>query len=220
MSANGISHLSSKAARQVAKLDLAQTKRSNVGQIGYRINHVYDLELLPLPYGYTDDQTVNPLQYGRPWLPYASGVYRTTYTGNYDGNVNWFATATVAGTQSAGNFEIISEPTDTSEQFICYFRPDYTGTWTFSMNSDDKAYLWLGTVAQTGYTSGNALIATNNSSASGTISLLAGHFYPLRLQFSNGGGPGFLSLNYSHTGQSATTDYTNKLYYNNSTHGF
>jgi len=220
MSANGISHLSSKAARQVAKLDLAQTKRGNVSQIGYRINNVYDLELLPLPYGYTDDQTVNPLQYGRPWLPYATGAYRTTYTGDFNGDANWFATATAAGTQTATNFQIVTEPTNTSEQFICYLRPDYTGTWTFSMNSDDKALLWIGTTAQSGYTSGNALISTNNNTATGTISLLAGHFYALRLQYSNAGGPGSLGLSYSHTGQSATTDYTNKLYFNNTTHGF
>lgn len=46
MSANGISHLPTKAARKAAKLALAKTKRSAVGTIGYRPLHTLDTSLV------------------------------------------------------------------------------------------------------------------------------------------------------------------------------
>jgi hypothetical protein len=56
MSANGISHLPTKAARKAAKLALALAKRAAAGTNGYRPLH----SLLPSP------QTT-PLVPGRPW---------------------------------------------------------------------------------------------------------------------------------------------------------
>ena len=233
MSLNGISTLSTKQAKQVAKLELAQLKRQGYLLAGngsvisgpdtsanyYRAYNHYDITTLPLAYVYTDDQTVNPLQDTRPWLPLEAGGFRKTYSGNFDGVATWFATATSTGTTVTANFAIPSEPTSTSEQYLGYIRSDYTGTWTFSMNSDDKALLWIGANAVSGYTAGNALIATNNNTVTGTISMVAGHFYPVRLQYGNGPGPGVLDLTYAHTGQSATNNFTGKLYYNRLTNG-
>lgn len=54
MSKNGISHLSTKAARKAAKLALAQTKRATSNTNGYRPLHVLDTAL--------KSPTV-----GRPW---------------------------------------------------------------------------------------------------------------------------------------------------------
>jgi hypothetical protein len=45
MSANGIAHLSTKQAKQVAKLNLAQTKRTAAGN-GHRALHTYDINKL------------------------------------------------------------------------------------------------------------------------------------------------------------------------------
>lgn len=42
MASNGISTLPTKAARKVAKIALAASKRSAVGTNGYRSNHTYD----------------------------------------------------------------------------------------------------------------------------------------------------------------------------------
>jgi hypothetical protein len=93
MSANGIAHLISgdgsdpvanKAARQVAKLDIAQAKRqgkivADDGTISgsvdsskpyYRTNNVYDLDALSLAYGTTAD--ADPLLPARPWVGIAS----------------------------------------------------------------------------------------------------------------------------------------------------
>ena len=68
MAANGISTLPTKEARQIAKLELAQTKRQQAGTPGYRVLNNYNTELLPAVY---DGNTVVP-QYpelvpGRPW---------------------------------------------------------------------------------------------------------------------------------------------------------
>jgi hypothetical protein len=69
MSQNGISHLSTKQARQVAKLDLAQTKRTASGN-GHRARHTYDINQLPTKYSgnnIVDNANPSGLQQGRPW---------------------------------------------------------------------------------------------------------------------------------------------------------
>ena len=49
MAQNGISTLSTKQAKQKAKLDLAQTKRTAAGT-GHRALHTYNINLLPTKY--------------------------------------------------------------------------------------------------------------------------------------------------------------------------
>jgi hypothetical protein len=62
------------AQRQVQKLDIAQSKRQNDPGSNnpnvpyYRAANVYNITRLPLPEGYSDGSTVNPLQPGRPWI--------------------------------------------------------------------------------------------------------------------------------------------------------
>ena len=73
MSANGISTLASKEARQVAKLDAAQTKRQaggNVSVIAYRTLNTYNIDLLPTKFSgnsIVDNPNVGGLAQGRPW---------------------------------------------------------------------------------------------------------------------------------------------------------
>ena len=143
----------------------------------------------------------------------SAGIRKVTYSGDWNGTVSFFNTATSTGSSVATNFTIASESTNTSEQYFGVFLADYTGTWTFALSSDDKAALWIGDTAGFGYTSGNALVTTNNNSASGTISLVAGQYYPIRVMYGNGPSAGTLGLTYAHTGQSATSDYTGKLFY-------
>lgn len=74
MAANGISTLSTKQAKQEAKLALAATKRAaggNTAAIAYRTLHTLDINLLPTKYsGNTliDNPNVGGLQLGRPWI--------------------------------------------------------------------------------------------------------------------------------------------------------
>ena len=92
MSANGISNLSTKQAKQLAKLDLAQLKRRGFtlaadGSVVsgpdtnvpfYRARNEYDINLLPTQYvGNTAVKNTAPLplQQGRPWIELPLPVY-------------------------------------------------------------------------------------------------------------------------------------------------
>ena len=65
MAANGISTLATKEARQIAKLDLAATKRATTGR-----RSTYNRALLPAPYTGNVAVPANgaaTLTTGRPW---------------------------------------------------------------------------------------------------------------------------------------------------------
>ena len=65
MAANGISTMATKEARQIAKLDLAATKRGTTGR-----RDSYDRALLPAPYTGNVAVPANgaaTLTTGRPW---------------------------------------------------------------------------------------------------------------------------------------------------------
>jgi hypothetical protein len=87
MSANGISTLATKQARQVAKLNLASLKRqgytlSSTGTVVsgpdiskpfYRARNVYDITQLPTEYinnDVVDNPNTGGLIVGRPWAPF------------------------------------------------------------------------------------------------------------------------------------------------------
>jgi hypothetical protein len=73
MAANGISTLATKQARQVAKLNAAQTKRragGNTNAPAYRSLNTYDITQLPTQFSgnaVTDNPNTGGLVAGRPW---------------------------------------------------------------------------------------------------------------------------------------------------------
>lgn len=83
MSANGIAHLSTREARQKAKLDLAATKRQadianrdNVNNANTRYS--YDITELPTQYSnndIVDNTNSGGLILGRPWITPTGIVY-------------------------------------------------------------------------------------------------------------------------------------------------
>lgn len=89
MASNGISTLPTKQARQVAKLDLAQSRRRAGGDDTapyYRVYNVYDISRLPTRYVGNDViDNPGPLLPTRPWYegtPVESN-YVLTQTGHY-----------------------------------------------------------------------------------------------------------------------------------------
>lgn len=74
MGLNGISTLATKELRQIAKLDLAQTKRQIPNTAGHRAYNIYDLTKLPMKY-VGDIPTDNPgnLLPQRPWIKEIQG---------------------------------------------------------------------------------------------------------------------------------------------------
>ena len=251
MATNGISTLTTKAERQSAKLDIAQLKRKgytlnadgtiasgpDTTKIFYRLNNTYDLTLLPDTYATAADDNTNTggLVQGRPWLniagiTFAANIWRTDYEGYFNDVPSFFATAALkaAPNNYNGTDTTISEASllnNTSIEYKGYFLATYTGTHTFYLNSDDGSWLWIGPTALTGFTTTNALVKNGGlhglSEVSATISLVAGTYYPIRIQFGNGpSGPGQLFASYAHSGQAKTQTWTGKVFYNTATNGF
>jgi hypothetical protein len=172
--------------------------------------------------------------YWTSWiLTYTAGLYKTTYTGYFADSVSFFATATPTtfGTNPATSVQTtaISEASsDDGSNFSCqwlgYFKPTTTETYTFYTSSDDASYMWIGTNAQTGFTTANATV--NNGGAhgpterSGSIALTAGVYYPIRIQFGEAGGGDVMTFNYSTPTITKTTNVTDLVFYNTSTNGF
>lgn len=159
-----------------------------------------------------------------PGIAYLSGLIQSVYSGYFADNPDWFSTATRT---SSGAVVVISDgsvPGTTSYQYIGYFRPASTELYTFYLTSDDASYLWIGDKAVTGFTTSNATINNGGSHASievtGSVSLLAGNYYPIRIQNGNGGGPGVVSLAFSTPTITKTGALAGVVYYNKATNGF
>jgi hypothetical protein len=97
---------------------------------------------------------------------------------------------------------------------IGYFKPPVTGTYTFFTSSDDGSGVWVGDLASavSGRSSANAVtnnglgIGQGDTKRSGTISLTAGVWYPIRIVQEEGGGGDNLTFSWSGPGIAETTD--------------
>jgi hypothetical protein len=230
----------SKQERQLRKLYIAQAKKQAFGDVTkpyYRVNNTFDITLLPDTYATDADDNVNTggLLQGRPWVNYAgiafaANIWRTDYEGYFNDVPSFFATAALkaAPNDYNGTDTTIAEPSllnNTSIEYKGYFLATYTGTHTFYLASDDGSWMWVGPTALTGFTTTNALVKNGGLhgvvEVSATISLVAGTYYPVRIQFGNGpSGPGALTASYEHSGQAKTSTWTGKIFYNTATNGF
>ena len=172
--------------------------------------------------------------YWTSWvLPYTAGLYKTTYSGYFSDNVSFFATATPASVggnpaTSVQTTSIFEPAQDDGENFSCqwlgYFKPTTTETYTFFTSSDDASYVWVGDNAVTGFTTTNSTV--NNGGLhgtiekSGTIALTAGVYYPIRIQFGELSGGDIMTFNYSTPTITKTTTVTGLVFYNSTTNGF
>jgi hypothetical protein len=159
--------------------------------------------------------------------PYIAGLYRTTYSGYFADVVSWFATATATATtvQTTVIEEPISEDGNSfSMQWLGYFVPTTTETYTFYLNSDDASYMWIGSNAVSGFSTANATV--NNGGlhglveTSGTAALTAGVYYPVRFQYGENGGGDAMFFNYSTATIAKTTNVTGRVFYHPATRAF
>lgn len=172
--------------------------------------------------------------YWTNWVQlYVAGLYKTTYTGYFDDDVNFFATAKTGtvGTNPATSVQttaITEASSDDGSNFSCqwlgYFKPTTTETYTFFTSSDDASYVWVGNVAKIGFTTGNALVnnggAHGDTESSGTISLTSGVYYPIRIQFGEASRGDVLTFNYSTPTITKTTNVDRLVFYNSTTNNF
>jgi len=193
MAHNGISTLSTKEARQLAKLELAQTKRQGSGP-AHRVLQYLDITELPTVYSgntVVNNPNVGGLIQGRPWKTtpnILAGLWRTTYNGYYDGDPTWFDAHTPIESTAVDNFDLYDGDIFSS-QWLGYFKAPHTAIYTFYRSSDDASGMWLGENAITGYTDLNQF--------EGTIGLEEGQLVPIRLQYGNAGGPKSLNFSWS-----------------------
>jgi GLEYA domain len=92
-----------------------------------------------------------------------------------------------------------------------YFKADFTGTFTFNLNTDDETYLWIGDYANTGYTTSNRLVYSYvGSNGSGSISLTNGQYYPIRILYGQNTSSAYCNLTFTRNSQTITnwTGYT------------
>lgn len=178
--------------------------------------------------------------YWTSWvLTYAAGVFKTTYAGYFGSttggqdNVNFFATATPQGfggnPATSVQTTAITEPaTGDGEQFSCqwigYFKPTTSETYTFYTSSDDASYMWIGSNAQSGFTTLNATVKNGglhgSVEQSGSVVLTAGTYYPIRIQFGEYTGGDVLTFSFSTPSISKRTNVTGLIFYNTTTNGF
>ena len=198
--------LPTKEERQIAKLELAQTKRQQTGTQGYRENRYYDLDLLPTKYVGNDivnNANVGGLVQGRPWKSTPNtvlGLWRTHYNDYFDGDWTWFDANTSASENEVTDFSVDDIMDEyISVQWLGYFKAPHTAVYNFYLYSDDKSILWLGDKAITEYADDNWDVYCNGDgeTMSDQISLVAGQYYPIRVQYGNGGGPGFFIFSWS-----------------------
>ena len=177
---------------------------------------------------------LNSAGYWTSWdLSYTAGVFKTTYSGYFNDNVSFFATATPASVggnpaTSVQTTEITEPPTSDGENFSCqwlgYFKPTTTETYTFFTSSDDASYVWIGNNTISGFTTTNSTVNNGGlhgtQERSGTIALTAGTYYPLRVQFGELSGGDVMTFSYSTPTIAKTTTVTGLIFYNLATSGF
>lgn len=158
-------------------------------------------------------------------LAFSAGLVRRNYSGYFNDDVNWFSTATFTGSGINVTGINYSAGADLySNQWLGYFKPIKTDTYTMYTNSDDASYLWVGDTAITGFTTVNAIV--NNGSQhgmqerSGTVTLNANVMYPIRVQFGENLGGDQVIMYYSNSVTSKTEDFTGLLFYNPATNAF
>lgn len=211
-----------KQARQIAKLNLAAINRASVNNP----RSSYDIDRLPTKYS-TNSIVDNPneggLIQGRPWVELVAGVYRTVHSGYFNENVNYFTSPSSASATNDIYDTLAEVSATTSFQYTGYFLAPDTTTYTFYLSSDDAGFMWVGPTAVSGYTTANALLKNPGLhgmiEVDNTISMVAGSYYPIRVQFGNNGGAGGLEVNYATSSIAKNRLFTGRLFYNPVTNG-
>jgi hypothetical protein len=157
----------------------------------------------------------------------------------YNGNPYWFDnTAYINKTGNVTNLDSLQSAVlplaklidntyimatlDGKDRFACqwtgYFKSDYTGSWTFYLDADNIANLWIGDNAIYEYTSSNRLITDDYNTNTGTMNLSAatinlvnGKYYPIRIQW--GEQDGGIAFQFSFSKDGGATRITNTTSY-------
>jgi fibro-slime domain-containing protein len=141
---------------------------------------------------------------------YQNGLYGVRYNGYFDDNNNWFLTAEKHGDTNIltqiDNFSSIDD--FYSWEWNGYFKPTTSELYTFYTNSDDASYLFIN----------NTMVVNNGGlhgldEQSGTITLTAGNYYPIKIQFGENESEDLITVSFSTNTIPKTTNGEGKYFY-------
>jgi len=151
---------------------------------------------------------------GLTWKYYdgASGYSVSYYTTNTYRNIGRSTNTTNINTLTSGQYPVDNGDYYSMEIFG-YFRATVSGTYTFSLSSDDGSYIWIGPNALVGYTTSNANMNNQGTNAliSCTVTLLSGTYYPIRIHYVEVAGGD--NLIFSFTPPGGTQTYNGQGYF-------
>ena len=167
---------------------------------------------------YSRQQSLRPGLYYRCWTGYFADNVNFFNTNTADTAANSFGSTLNIGNINSGtnNYRTVDGQTVYSVEWFGYFYADVTGTWSFTLASDDASYMWLGNNALSGFATANANI--NNGGTHGVvavstnIALTAGTYYPIRIQFGQNGGGADCQFTFIPPSGSSTSDGTNRYF--------
>ena len=157
----------------------------------------------------------------------SAGLFFKAITSGYFSDVPTYFVNTAANATGYGiNFTNIATATNNivavnqtpvSVEWFGYFYASSTGTYSFTIGSDDASYLWLGTNALSGYTTANANLNNGGihgftTTAAYTTSLTSNTYTPIRMQYGNSSGNGDFAFTFTPPGGSATNSGSGYLY--------
>ncbi len=157
------------------------------------------------------------------------GLYRTTYNGYFNDSPAFFTTASVISSSADLSPLTASFATVTSfasAQWLGYFEPRTSETYSFSLSTDDGSYLWIGNSATAStVTTATALINNGGLHAvvtvTGSIGLVSGSLYPIRIQYGNNtSSVAVFSASFQTPTISDTQNWSGSIYYNTASNGF
>ena len=169
---------------------------------------------------------------------YFNGLGRTQYQPGFGGGgAPAFTPASFTGSQyqigtavaDSGSLEatfLTSGSINTgSAQWLGYFKPSTTETYTFYLLVDDTAVWWIGNEATASLPLSSSAVVISTFVPpyivrSGSIALTSGSYVPVKIQYSGVAGPDYFSASFSSPTITQTTDFTNYTFCNTSSLGF
>jgi hypothetical protein len=149
----------------------------------------------------------------------SNGLYGKRYVGYFTDFPTWFITGTLQGEvnqlTSINNFS--NNADSYSWQWLGYFKPSTTETYTFYTESSDSSLVWVGNSA---INSPFENLVVNNSGIhglkeeSGLVNLDAGIYYPIKILFGEEFGQDSVTVSFSTPTIPKTTNGLGYYYYN------
>jgi hypothetical protein len=156
------------------------------------------------------------------------GLYRTTYNGYFYDNPMFYVTSSVISSSadlSPLTASFATETTIATAEWLGYFTPRTSETYSFALRSDDGSYLWIGNSATAStVTTSSALVENGGIRAvqtvTGSISLVSGSYYPIRIQYGNAQSVAIFTASLSTPTITSTQNWSGSIYYNTASNGF